>query len=123
MWWLIIMFFCTFFFLIIRPPPKSTRTDTLFPYTTLFRSLAHHGIVGNDALFENDLRRIGYVLAELILHLPDDESGRVGRNQEERHCAGASIGIGDGEDDGDLRRTAIGDELLDAVEQIGRAHV
>src|SRR3546814_7666585 len=27
------------FFLIIRRPPRSTRTDTLFPYTTLFRSL------------------------------------------------------------------------------------
>src|SRR3546814_18638067 len=26
------------FFLIIRRPPRSTRTDTLFPYTTLFRS-------------------------------------------------------------------------------------
>src|SRR3546814_3984698 len=24
---------------MIRPPPRSTRTDTLFPYTTLFRSL------------------------------------------------------------------------------------
>src|SRR3546814_17351927 len=29
-----------FFFLIILPPPRSTRTDTLFPYTTLFRSAA-----------------------------------------------------------------------------------
>src|SRR3546814_20516628 len=28
------------FFLIIRRPPRSTRTDTLFPYTTLFRSLS-----------------------------------------------------------------------------------
>src|SRR3546814_13149780 len=28
------------FFLMIRRPPRSTRTDTLFPYTTLFRSLA-----------------------------------------------------------------------------------
>src|SRR3546814_2144411 len=28
-----------FFFLIIRRPPRSTRTDTLFPYTTLFRSV------------------------------------------------------------------------------------
>src|SRR3546814_10311001 len=26
------------FFLMIRRPPRSTRTDTLFPYTTLFRS-------------------------------------------------------------------------------------
>src|SRR3546814_6879551 len=34
--------FC-FFFLIIRLPPRSTRTDTLFPYTTLFRSSAFIG--------------------------------------------------------------------------------
>src|SRR3546814_1126131 len=33
-----------FFFLMIRRPPRSTRTDTLFPYTTLFRSspVDHH---------------------------------------------------------------------------------
>src|SRR3546814_18208416 len=32
---------------MIRRPPRSTRTDTLFPYTTLFRSLArlHIGVV------------------------------------------------------------------------------
>src|SRR3546814_2120771 len=29
---------CLLFFLMIRRPPRSTRTDTLFPYTTLFRS-------------------------------------------------------------------------------------
>src|SRR3546814_14403244 len=33
-----------FFFLSIRRPPRSTRTDTLFPYTTLFRSHHHHHI-------------------------------------------------------------------------------
>src|SRR3546814_5058747 len=33
---LFVVFF--FFFLIIRRPPRPTRTDTLFPYTTLFRS-------------------------------------------------------------------------------------
>src|SRR3546814_15863759 len=33
--------FFLFFFLTIRRPPSSTRTDTLFPYTTLFRS--EHG--------------------------------------------------------------------------------
>src|SRR3546814_1750391 len=32
------LFFLHFFFLMIRRPPRSTRTDTLFPYTTLFRS-------------------------------------------------------------------------------------
>src|SRR3546814_21157523 len=31
-------FFNFVFFLMIRRPPRSTRTDTLFPYTTLFRS-------------------------------------------------------------------------------------
>src|SRR3546814_20893552 len=33
------LFSFLFFFLMIRRPPRSTRTDTLFPYTTLFRSL------------------------------------------------------------------------------------
>src|SRR3546814_11244160 len=32
--------FFVFFFLMIRRPPRSTRTDTLLPYTTLFRSCA-----------------------------------------------------------------------------------
>src|SRR3546814_13673396 len=32
-----------FFFLMIRRPPRSTRTDTLFPYTTLFRSRVKEG--------------------------------------------------------------------------------
>src|SRR3546814_18136458 len=31
-------------FLMIRRPPRSTRTDTLFPYTTLFRSAAGHAV-------------------------------------------------------------------------------
>src|SRR3546814_6313526 len=30
-----------FFFLMVRRPPRSTRTDTLFPYTTLFRSVKY----------------------------------------------------------------------------------
>src|SRR3546814_12602017 len=48
-----------FFFLMIRRPPRSTRTDTLFPYTTLFRSLAGLFLIG--------------VLAEMAL-LPEDEN-------------------------------------------------
>src|SRR3546814_6091691 len=35
---------CLFFFLMIRRPPRSTRTDTLFPYTTLFRSARPGGL-------------------------------------------------------------------------------
>src|SRR3546814_5793520 len=37
----VLFFVYVLFFLMIRRPPRSTRTDTLFPYTTLFRSL--HG--------------------------------------------------------------------------------
>src|SRR3546814_16597944 len=45
------------FFLMIRRPPRSTRTDTLFPYTTLFRSVGavHHDVLG-----------LGPVAAELL---------------------------------------------------------
>src|SRR3546814_7683564 len=35
----IILTLALMFFLMIRRPPRSTRTDTLFPYTTLFRSV------------------------------------------------------------------------------------
>src|SRR3546814_17114514 len=35
---LLFFVFLLFFFLMIGRPPRSTRTDTLFPYTTLFRS-------------------------------------------------------------------------------------
>src|SRR3546814_15062395 len=33
---------------MIRRPPRSTRTDTLFPYTTLFRSTSYGGPEGSD---------------------------------------------------------------------------
>src|SRR3546814_14316356 len=38
-----IMIVIRLFFLMIRRPPRSTRTDTLFPYTTLFRSSLEGG--------------------------------------------------------------------------------
>src|SRR3546814_5939440 len=45
---------------MIRRPPRSTRTDTLFPYTTLFRSLPRHDVaLGHQHLARggDDLRR------------------------------------------------------------------
>src|SRR3546814_15425312 len=47
-----------FFFLMLRRPPRSTRTDTLFPYTTLFRSKVRLG----DALVA-----VGYYIVFLAL--------------------------------------------------------
>src|SRR3546814_5966921 len=42
---------------MIRRPPRSTRTDTLFPYTTLFRS-------GPRSIFSRILERIGEAVSE-----------------------------------------------------------
>src|SRR3546814_13882737 len=38
---------------MIRRPPRSTRTDTLFPYTTLFRSLPPDGLLPFPALLDS----------------------------------------------------------------------
>src|SRR3546814_7760375 len=44
-----ILYMFIFFYLMIRRPPRSTRTDTLFPYTTLCRSgHAGHGQCCHD---------------------------------------------------------------------------
>src|SRR3546814_16586515 len=40
----------TLSFLMIRQPPRSTRTDTLFPYPTRFRSFGRDGILDSDAV-------------------------------------------------------------------------
>src|SRR3546814_7574619 len=49
-----------FFFLMIRRPPRSTRTDTLFPYTTLFRSLDR----GHSASMEWNIKLESLILAQ-----------------------------------------------------------
>src|SRR3546814_9047669 len=43
---MVVMLCVLFVFLMIRRPPRSTRTDTLFPYTTLFRSKQIHEAFG-----------------------------------------------------------------------------
>src|SRR3546814_5565524 len=49
---------CSFFFLMIRRPPRSTRTDTLFPYTTLVRSVRRvDGIPGQGGALRMDHAR------------------------------------------------------------------
>src|SRR3546814_19213967 len=59
--------FSVFFFLMIRRPPRSTRTDTLFPYTTLFRSREVRRSQRRTrraenlaAVSENDTGRVGF---------------------------------------------------------------
>src|SRR3546814_1136007 len=55
--YLVLVVACMFgyiFFLMIRRPPRSTRTDTLFPYTTLFRS----GVLRRAAPAAGDARSL-----------------------------------------------------------------
>src|SRR3546814_7145658 len=48
------MMYCVFF-LMIRRPPRSTRTDTLFPYTTLFRSAPWEEVPETGAFVQLDV--------------------------------------------------------------------
>src|SRR3546814_10617609 len=48
----LVRIFVLCFFLMIRRPPRSTRTDTLFPYTTLFRSAHAEGRPSIIATFD-----------------------------------------------------------------------
>src|SRR3546814_6365267 len=63
------------FLLIIRRPPRSTRTDTLFPYTTLFRSVVY----GTTDLDHQDklhaphasTEELDYLIAGLRMQFPE----------------------------------------------------
>src|SRR3546814_6731590 len=48
---------------MIRRPPRSTRTDTLFPYTTLFRSIVYGGMVVLAGVLGNKQVALGSWLA------------------------------------------------------------
>src|SRR3546814_7503344 len=56
-----VLFVClafVLFFLMIRRPPRSTRTDTLFPYTTLFRSNAEPALIVCEPAREAEMAEI-----------------------------------------------------------------
>src|SRR3546814_17271303 len=71
-----------FFFLMIRRPPRSTRTDTLFPYTTLFRSFVD---IDGDRALEAGTIAVGVDAArreivEILRRPVDDDTRRVLRD-------------------------------------------
>src|SRR3546814_18275893 len=59
-------FFILFFFLMIRRPPRSTRTDTLVPYTTLFRSAKQ--VNGDREADECEHERMVWMTGKIIGH-------------------------------------------------------
>src|SRR3546814_12531423 len=79
-----------FFFLMVRRPPRSTRTATLFPYTTLFRSRqdemprpVHEPGEPPDVLAAERLEA-----EDIDLERPDDEDDRQVRQIESRDQIG-----------------------------------
>src|SRR3546814_9400618 len=92
---------------MIRRPPRSTRTDTLFPYTTLFRSPS---LVGGPALVHADAYRLGSIdeIDDLDLEMTLAEAVTV-----VEWGAGLAEGLADDRLELDIVRT-LGD--LDSVE-------
>src|SRR3546814_9567991 len=78
-----------FFFLMIRRPPRSTRTDTLFPYTTLFRSPDEivNPVVARVEIIDADVHHLQDVFF-IILAL-------IGDAQAFAHAAAHAIGADD----------------------------
>src|SRR3546814_6876880 len=101
---------------MIRRPPRSTRTDTLFPYTTLFRS-------ADDALrrIEGEIR-VGLVLAQLEVVIALVAVADVAQADGAGHVLQFAVAIGG---TGQAVERMVGDvEFHDAAtQQIGRAHV
>src|SRR3546814_6610454 len=86
---LVLILFCIVFFLMKRRPPRSTRTDTLFPDTTLFRSLHHvdtSGVVANRTGQRQGLSRHPGCVQARFARAGDDTSNRLfdipGRDRE-----------------------------------------
>src|SRR3546814_4245480 len=82
--------FLSFFFLIIRRPPRSTRTDTLLPYTTLFRSLGG----GGERLFSSgpppQLAPARFLQSRPVLSACDRPASRARPPAQTRwHCPAA----------------------------------
>src|SRR3546814_7858879 len=83
---------------MIRLPPRSTRTDTLFPYTTLFRSWPQIGILVLSQYVEeryatdllaHDTAGIGYLLKDRIADVDEFLAAvhRVGSGRSEEHTS------------------------------------
>src|SRR3546814_3441149 len=69
---------------MIRRPPRSTRTDTLLPYTTLFRSAQAHRVVGR---LEVEDTQVGDHPTDLV------EAGRLGAEGRGAVVADAAHGV------------------------------
>src|SRR3546814_2691718 len=85
---------------MLRHPPRSTRTYTLFPYPTLFRSgeeRATPAVVGEDLgipVERQTFRRKQQALLLVQRHAEDDDERRHEEQRNQRHIAAAQPGRG-----------------------------
>src|SRR3546814_20529585 len=113
---------------MIRRPPRSTRTDTLFPYTTLFRSArmtraASWGAIEPDfTAVTGDLRELPPVepFEVLAARLPMTPTQRDALLQANTLAARRRVAVTSSTPDIDV---SIGVRRLEALDEIGRAHV
>src|SRR3546814_1969661 len=64
-------------FLMIRRPPRSTRTDTLFPYTTLFRAYDDASRLAQAKRVVDAWKAGGREIEPLRIAVPDSPGGRI----------------------------------------------
>src|SRR3546814_13982948 len=97
---------------MIRRPPRSNRTDTLFPYTTLFRSLGAFSVVGVAASASADtletIQQRGKIIIGVDITAPpygmiDKDAKQTGFDVDAAHSLAKDLGV--------------------KLEKIGRAHV
>src|SRR3546814_20802095 len=117
-----------FFFLMIRRPPRSTRTDTLFPYTTLFRSKITLAPLSSDLQIKLKALSLKpfspYINQVAMLKLKDGEAnvhGKLALRSEKAPTARFTGGFS-------INKLALIEQPSDALflgwkSEIGRAHV
>src|SRR3546814_19507862 len=78
---------------MIRLPPRSTRTDTLFPYTTLYRSVALVAQQGVDQLVQAQFGLLAQLLRQSRLRrVVGDQAGHGGRQRRQAFARVVVIG-------------------------------
>src|SRR3546814_615743 len=86
-----------FFFLMIRRPPRSTRTDTLVPYTTLFRSQLPVAVDARALKAEKPQGALAVALDDLYRHRPQVFLQRfhlIGEAREDNAVEGGNAQLG-----------------------------
>src|SRR3546814_13329134 len=124
------MLFFLCLFLIIRRPPRSTRTDTLFPYPTLFRSIAvaqmrtatKDFVFEGHQIYEGEMIYVGTSVPHFMHeYWPQPEKfdiDRYAKPRAEHMQPGVYSPYGRGP------HTCLGKSLAEIqIAQIGRAHV